>query len=142
MELDKSIQRLTWRLTSNKAFKANQNDVDAFNSVLGWITSQKKINLLNHNLFAKLYIYELTRQVRGMESTVFETINQKEVSRILAMPLSVFYKAFHTDLHMNQITKAVKKEGVTDEELKEKYSLEEVTKKLNHMITEAINKFE
>lgn len=145
MEFDKAVQRLKWRLSGNTSFKPNQNDVEAFNRIIEWISSQKEITLLNDTLFAKLYIERLTNEIRENKSTVFSVINQKEVSRVLSMPIELFYKAFHQDLHVNQLRKVLDgkiKKSVTMGDLDEKYNLDYVTLKLNHMITEAKNRFE
>ena len=63
MEFDKAVQRLKWRLSSNTSFKPNENDIQAFNCVIGWISSQKEISLLNDTLFAKLYIERLIKEI-------------------------------------------------------------------------------
>ena len=144
MTFDKSVQRLSWQFSRGTSFKPNQNDVDALNTIFEWITSQKEINLLNQQLFAKLYIERLVREIRENKSTVFNVDIQKEVSRVLSMPIELFYEAFHSDLHNNQVRKVLKdklKEDITFEDMENKYTLEIVTDKLNHMITEAINKF-
>jgi hypothetical protein len=141
MTLDKSVQRLSWQFSRGTSFKPNQNDVDALNTVFEWITSQKEINLLNQQLFAKLYIYQLEQTLRYYDSTVFDAMIQKDLSRILDTPLDAFYQAFHKSLHHNQLKKLKIKDGLSLEDIKENYTLEVVKDQLNNMITEAINKF-
>lgn len=143
MTFDKAVQRLSWQFSRGVSFKPNQNDVDALNRIFEWITSQKEINLLNQQPFAKLYIERLVREIRENKSTVFNINMQKEVSRVLSMPIELFYEAFHSDLHNNQIRKVLKdklKKDVTFKDMESFYTLEFVTDKLNHMITESINK--
>ena len=81
MILEKGVNRLRWRFSSNTSFKPNQNDIEALNSVLGWIGSQKKINVLNQDLFAKLYIYTSLLEFLKMydDTTIFNDIAQKEL---------------------------------------------------------------
>ena len=141
MTIDKAVQRLSWRFSTGIQFKPNKNDVDALNFLFGWISSQKKINLLNQSLFAKLYIYELNETLIKYDSTVFDPIIQKSLSRILDLPLETFYESFHKSLHHNQLKKLDLQKGVTLDDVKEKFNLEIVTDKLNNMITEAVNKF-
>ncbi len=141
MTLDKSVNRLSWQFSRGVSFKPTQTDVDALNTIFEWISSQKNISLLNQGLFAKLYILKLNETLLKYDSTIFEPLVQKEVSRILALPIETFYQSFHTSLHHNQLKKLNLKDGFTVEDIKEKYTLEVVTDQLQGMITEAINKF-
>ena len=90
MTLEESVERLQWRFSTNKSFKPNQNDANALNFIFDWITRQKDINALNSDLFAKLYILQLNKTIRDFDSTVFDEIMQKEVSRVLSIPLDRF----------------------------------------------------
>ena len=144
MILEKAVQRLRWRFSNNSSFKPNEKDIQALNSILEWISSQKEISVLNQGLFAKLYIMELNRNLRTFEATIFDDIPQKELSKTLNYPLDAFYKSFHNDLHHNQLVKLFKnkdKKDINIDDLKDKYTLEIVTDKLNHMISEAVNRF-
>ena len=141
MILEKGVNRLRWRFSSNTSFKPNQNDIEALNSVLGWIGSQKKINVLNQDLFAKLYIYELIRFLRQYDTTIFNDIVQKELSQVLDKPLSHFYDTFYEDLVHNQLSKIELKKGLSDEDFKVKFTKEKVKAKLEHMVSEAVTQF-
>ena len=141
MTLDKSVNRLSWQFSRGVSFKPNQTDVDALNTIFGWISSQKEISLLNQGLFAKLYILKLNETLLKYDSTIFEPLIQKEVSRVLDLPIETFYQSFHKSLHHNQLKELNLKDGFTVEDIKEKYTLEVVTDQLQGMITEAINKF-
>lgn len=145
MTLEKSIERISWQFSRGVSFKPNDADVISWNNIIQWIASQKQVTMSNQQLFAKLYIEKLVREIRESKSTVFDNDIQKEVSRVLSMPIELFYKAFHSDLHNNQIRKVLKdklKEDVTFEDMENKYTLDFVTNKLNEMITESINEFE
>ncbi len=145
MTLEKSIERISWQFSRGVSFKPNDADVISWNNIIQWIASQKQVTMSNQQLFAKLYIEKLVREIRESKSTVFDNDIQKEVSRVLSMPIELFYKAFHSDLHNNQIKKVLKdklKEDVTFEDMENKYTLDFVTNKLNEMITESINEFE
>ena len=141
MILEKGVNRLRWRFSSNTSFKPNQNDIEALNSVLGWIGSQKKINVLNQDLFAKLYIYELIRFLRQYDTTIFNDIVQKELSQVLDKPLSHFYDTFYEDLVHNQLSKIELKKGLSDEDFKINFTKEKVKAKLEHMVSEAVTQF-
>ncbi len=141
MTFDKAINRLHWRYTSGMSFKPNQSDGEALNLVFDWITRQKEMNVLNSDLFAKLYIYNLNQYIIHYKTTVFNNSAQKDISRILSYPVEHFYKSFHNSLHHNQIGNLSLQGKLTVEDLKEKFTLEVVTDKLQHMVGEAINKF-
>ena len=147
-DLEKAIQRIGWRFTNSenkKGFKPNKNDIEAVNCLLNWINREKKVSLDNNELFAKLYIYHLNQTIRQYDATIFDDIPQKELSKILSTPLAYFYKAFQRELyssHLLNISKQVQ-EGVevSIEDLQEKYNEGVIEMKLNHMITEALNRF-
>ena len=141
MTFDKAINRLHWRYTQGMQFKPNNNDAEALNIVFDWITRQKEINVLNNDLFAKLYIYHLNQNIRHFKTTVFNNTPQKDLSRILSYPIEYFYQSFYNSLHHNQLGKLSLEGKLTIEDLKEKYTLEIVTDQLQHMVGEAINKF-
>lgn len=144
--LDKAIQRIAWRFSSDKSFKPNENDIDSVNCLIDWVNRQRSETIKNNQLFGKLYIYLLNQGIRHYEATVFDSIPKKELSSILNLPLANFYTAFHKELHSNQIIKLTdkfKEDGLQIElkEFEEKYSLEFVTEQLDTMINECLNRF-
>jgi len=142
---DKAINRLAWRFTSKKPFTPNQSDIDSLNVLISWMNRQQDGTIKNNQLFAKLYIYNLNQSIRYFEASVFDDIPQKEVSRLLDLPLKNYYSAFHKELQGNNITRVVENKNIPKEdilkELEEKYTLEECTKQLDKMINEALNRF-
>lgn len=149
--LDEAINRWVWRLKKsskeNTPFKPNEVDLEAFNYIVVWINSEKKKNVLKHNLFAKLYILKLVDTIRKNESDILENLCQKEVSRILDTPLPKFVEAFQHDLYQNQIKRILERvsnqglEVLTEESIKQRYDYEYISNKLSNMISEALNKF-
>lgn len=142
---DKALDRLAWRFTSKKPFTPNQNDIDSLNVLISWMNRQQSETIKNNHLFAKLYIYNLNQSIRYFEASVFSDIPQKELSRILDLPLANFYSAFHKELQSNNVTRVVEDKNINKEdllkELKNKYTLEECTDQLDKMINEALNRF-
>ena len=141
MTQEEALKRLHWRFSQGKAFKPNQNDANALNLLFDWMTRQKKINVLNNTLCSKLYISALAENIRTYNTTVFDMHPQKDLSRVLSYPLEYFYDAFYRQMCLNQTKEDVKKGFLTLDDLKEKYTREIVEDKLDHMISEAINKF-
>ena len=118
MNFDKAINRLQWQFGRGKAFTPNTTDIDAINFIFEWIENQKNINVLNQELFFKLYIYQLNQEIVKNKSTVFNDLHQKELSRLLSLPLEMFFKSFHTSLHHNALVKIsdiCKEENLTPE---------------------------
>uniref|UniRef100_UPI003F6CBE99 hypothetical protein n=1 Tax=Polaribacter sp. TaxID=1920175 RepID=UPI003F6CBE99 len=107
-DVDKSVKRLIWRLAPKEngqyfKFEPNENDFNALKSLLGSLDRDKKINVANNVLFAKLYIYHLTMNIRYFNTTVLENYPAQDLNRMLSKPLSMFYKSFHKDLQDNQL---------------------------------------
>lgn len=150
-DIKKAAGKLKWRFRKEKGnykpFTPNDNDIEALNCILNWINHQKKETLNNNQLFAKLYIYHLTMNIRYFETTVLDPIPQKDLSRLLNMPIHLFYEAFETDLYGNQLNKILNNSENINEILKEHieqktlYPREMIESQLNHMITEALNRF-
>jgi len=162
-DVKKSVERLVWRLKKDKqgsytSFKPNENDFKELLNIIGWIDRQKEISLLNGNLFAKLYIYHLSQMIetysynktldpKSHESytSFLESEPQKELSKILDRDIETFYLAFHnkinSDWRDHLCRKLIAKKDITQEYVNERYSFEKVKDQLNHIITEAINKF-
>lgn len=153
-DLKKAVNRFQFRFTKNSngsfnTFKPNTDDIQAINTIFGWITRQKKESVLNNSLFAKLYIYHLTMNIRHYETTVLNDYPQKDLSRLLDLPLGSFVKSFYNDLQDNQLNKLLKTEDKNKQleiinqhqDLKKTFTLEIVESKLFDMVSEALNRF-
>lgn len=151
MDIKKSLNWLNKRFVSAKehkynSFKVSNYDLEAFNSVVRYISIVNKKRVSKNELFAKLYIYHLNQSIRYYQTDVFESEPHKELSRLLEIPLFNFYEAFHKEIHGAQINNIMEryKKGYkpTLEEFKEKYSIEYVTAQLDLQINQCLNKFE
>jgi hypothetical protein len=153
-DVDKSVKRLIWRLSPKEngqyyKFEPNQNDFNALKSLLGSLDRDKKINVANNVLFAKLYIYDLTMRIRYFGTTVLDNYPVQDLNRMLSKPLSMFYKSFHKDLQDNQLNKLLDTENEKEqkeilkeyERLKKTFTLEFVSSKLDDMINKALKRF-
>jgi len=168
MNVDAAIQRLSWRL-GNGAFTPNQKDINSFNGLIQWVNDQRKITIRNNQLFAKLYIHSLNQYLDKYQSTVFDKVAEKELSRLLDMPMDASYEAFTQSLNDNSDYALFADNGVVmkhpslkneaeieqerlmlknmseDDIMKLKYPVfhkEDVRNKLDLMITEALNRFQ
>ena len=153
-DIKKAAGKLIWRLKPDKegnfkSFTPNQNDVDSLNCILNWINNQKKETLNNNKLFAKLYIEKLAFELRNSNSTIFNNYSQIKVSTILDMPLESFYEAFKRDLYLRQFKKLLEDDSIVDEkglvvsqnQFQESFNDDYIRSQLNHMMTEALNRF-
>lgn len=149
----KAVKRLIWRLAPKEngtysRFEPNETDFNALKSLLGSLDRDKKINVSNNVLFAKLYIYNLTMNIRHFETTVLEDYPAKDLSLLLSKPLDLFYQSFYKDLQDNQLNKLLKvpeseqKEVLKEyQRLKETFTLDIVTSKLDSMINQCLKKY-
>lgn len=143
---NKAIKRLSWRFSQQKAFKPNENDINALNDVIKHLNESDKKQINDNRLFAKLYIYNLTETIRKFESTIFEKEIQKSLHKLLDYDLEYFYTAFHRELQGNLINEVILKTDTTDknihERMEEIYTIEVVKEKLNFMINESLKRFQ
>lgn len=141
-------ERLLWRFKSGKSFVPNELDVDALTCVLSFINRQTSENIANNQLFAKLYIYHLTMNIRYYETTVLNEFPVGDLHRLLSKPLTSFYKAFYVDLHNNQLNKLVKvdeeeRQGVLDDfkNLQQTFTEDFIIQKLDEQMSNALNRY-
>ena len=153
-DIKRAAEKLIWRLKPSgsgeyKSFTPNKDDVDSLNCLLQWVNNQKKETFDNNHLFAKLYIYHLTMNIRYFETTILDPVPQEDLSRILDTPIKHFYKAFEEDLYNNQLNRLLKKGGSEEQDKiikdyisqKNLYTSEVIQAQLSHMVTEALNRF-
>lgn len=147
-DVQKAGKHLLWRF-SLKSFVVNEDDKIALKSVLAWINRNSGDNVNNNQLFAKLYVYFLTQEIRYNQATVFDELLQKKVNSMLAKPLPLFYKAFISDLYGSQYAKLTREQSINEsnevmmdiKQFKETFNEDYVISKLNEMISEALNRF-
>lgn len=151
-DLKKAVQRFQWRFRVKDGkylpFNPTELDVEALNTLIGWINRQKKESLNNNVLFAKLFIYYKTQFIRNNETTVLDGFSTKELCRLLDTPLELFYEAFYNDLHDNQLNRLLKTDNKEEElqiiedykNYKKTFTKKYVCDKLAYEITEALNR--
>lgn len=153
-EVDKAVKRLVWRLAPNSKgeysnFRVLEDDFNALKSILGSLDRDKKINVSNNVLLAKLYIYHLTMNIRYFGTTVLDEYPQKDLGRLLDLPLEKFTQAFYKDLIDNQLNKLVETDNENEqkeilkqyEDFKKTFTLEFVENKLFDMVNKALKRY-
>lgn len=145
-------EKLIWRLKPNekgvyKSFTPNKDDFKALETVLGYITSSLEKERLDNSLFAKLYIYTFCDFIRKYKSDVLEGEIKFQLDRLLSAPIETFYEAFNNDLNTVQLDRMIGRcrkengDNFTEEEMKAFFNKETQRKKLDFMISEALNNF-
>lgn len=158
--LKKSVNRLSWRFKkvdgNYKSFTPNETDIEAVNCLINWINRSKYKSIERNDLFAKLFIYQLNKQIEHFNYdknihpdkykgyiSFLDTEPEKSLCRILEMPLNSFYLAFldkiNNDWH-HYLINNLKNIDLNKQKI-EKYTLDRVKLELNHKITEALNRF-
>ena len=68
MDFKKAMQRIGWRLQQPN-FKPNNEDKQAYNSIIQIIENQQKEQFKNNELFAKLYIHVYGKFISHYKTT-------------------------------------------------------------------------
>jgi hypothetical protein len=92
MGINKAVQRLGWRfdLASKRPdhnFIINQNDLDALKTIDAFVVKNQKKQLQNQELFAKLYINNLTELIEHYNTSIFDPIPRRRIHGILRQSL-------------------------------------------------------
>lgn len=128
------------------SFKVKEVDFKALLEVVEYIDILREEKVAKNTLFAKLYIYHLNNLIDIYETDVLEDIPQKELSRLLDIPLDYYFKRFYEKIQNNwnvkMCEKLLKTKEFPKEYVSEKYTQEFCTSKLTEMINEALNRFE
>lgn len=145
-DIKKAAEKLLWRFNSKKGFTPNENDKSSLNTLLNWINKEKENRLKDNLKFAKLFIYVFNQNIRHYQTDVLDKEPQKELSRLLNIPIEIYYERFYEEIRTVQLKKMinrVKKENgnFTKQELEDYFDKDFVKEQLNHMITEALNRF-
>ena len=142
---------------------STQEQLDATNTVVGWINDNKKSHLENHKLFSKLYVIYFGHLVTHFQDIEFA---QKEIHKQLSENVQCHAFWLREKINILEFQKWSKSVGLSqkdynfmsEEELKErnailqqhqgaflrntnKWSHEQINTSINNQISEAINKF-
>ena len=72
MNIQKAVQRLHWRFSQNKPFKANTNDLSALNDIIKYVNQEEEKTRLNHTVLAKLFIKTYQNVLYQKKTDVFD----------------------------------------------------------------------
>lgn len=148
-DLKKAAEHLLWRFNSEKGIYISNKDKSCLNTLLEWINNEKKTNIEERAviLFTKIYIYVLNQNIIHYDTDVLDKEPQKQLNRLLDLPLENFYEAFYKSIQnvqINRMLERCKKEddnNFTKQELLGYFEKDFLKAQLNHIITEALNRF-
>lgn len=86
MNLTKSLQKIIWRFKSG-TFTPNKDDFNCLLEIVEYVEEKEKQQLIDNQLFGKLYIYVFGQFLTYYDATPLDTIPQKELHNILDKPL-------------------------------------------------------
>ena len=114
MQIDKALDRLRWRFTSRKQFIPNKGDIEAFNSVVEYVETNRKELKRADILYNKLYVWAYRQHLAHYKASVFDKIPQVELHKLLEKPLAVHVQEFTDFLNDQEIYSAFDIAGVPD----------------------------
>jgi len=139
MTTNQAIKRFHWRLSSGKPFQPNQNDLEAYNTIAEFVEEKQKKEIVDNQLFGKLYIYLFGEFVNYYNTSAMDTIPQNELNRILAKDMRLLVDEVKDRMNINELEVVLKEKG--DLKCYEGMSYDEVAENLRVMINGAINEY-
>jgi hypothetical protein len=117
MDINKAVQRLGWRFDQaskrpDHSFAINQNDLDALKSIDAFVVKNQKEQLQNQELFAKLYINNLTELLEHYNTTIFDPIPRRRIHGILRQSLQELTEKLKDTLNDSEKYELMKEIGV------------------------------
>lgn len=139
MNISKSVSRLKWRFSQGNSFKPNQTDIDCFNELIKYAGEKEKQQLIDNQLFGKMYIYLFTQFVKYYKCTVEDSTPQKELHKLLDKNIKQIVEEAKDDLNLNDMENIIKTED--DLENYKPLTYDECAENFRIMINAAINTY-
>lgn len=138
MRIDKSLKRIIWRFQSGRPISPDQQDIDSLNEIIEYIATKEKQQLIDNQLFGKLYIFVFGEFIRHYEATPESEIPQKELHKLLDKDLKLIVTEY-----VDKVNNAKLAHVTNENDLKDYVptTYEEVAGNLRVMINAAINTY-
>ena len=101
--IQRSIDRIKWRLSKPKAFTPNMNDAEACNELIEYVNDKQKEQYHNYELFAKLYIYLFTKVLMNDKTSVFDNSARRKIGNVLKKPISQLIQELTDELNFSEM---------------------------------------
>lgn len=139
MNISKSIQRLKWRFTSGKQFLPNENDIEALNEIIEYCGIKEKQQLIDNQLFGKMYIYLYWQFMIYYKCSFVDEIPQKELHKLLNKDLRTLINDVLDCNRLSELELHIKKESSLNGFKVDGYK--EIADNFKIMINAAINTY-
>lgn len=139
MTIEKAMQRIGWRLGTGKPFQPNQGDIDAYNFIVEFVDKKQKQQLIDNQLFGKLYIYVFGQFMTYYKCSFDSVIPQKELHKLLDKDLRLILSDVIDKINISDMEYHLEKEKTLEGFKNAEY--EEVAENLRIMVNGALNTF-
>lgn len=92
MTIKRAVEHYIWKLKN--VGKPTQKDVDALNTIMQFVENKHKQQINDYDLFVKLYIFVYQEFLNNHNTTVFNSVPQKELNKLLDRPIEDFINDF------------------------------------------------
>jgi len=110
-DIAKHIQRISWRFTTKKPFLPDKEDKAALNEIIKWVNREKDERYNKQNVFAKLSIYALMREIDYFGDIHFA---ERQIHDVLKMPLVYWLDRFRLMQIMRSFADTKQMLGIED----------------------------
>jgi hypothetical protein len=135
----KALERISFRFGSGKAFKPNEHDIVAFNGLVEFFEKYQRREIVEHKLFAKLYIHVYTKFLIHYGTTPDDPIPQKELHEILNRRFDRLLHDLEVAISSNDLDAQIKSGAKTI--VQSRWGFEEIKYNINMQIAKAIEEF-
>jgi hypothetical protein len=104
--IEKAVQRFGWNINQGR-LKANENDIEAYNTIVDYVKEKQSSQIINQELFAKLYIHVYGQFLIHYNSDVFNQEPKKELNKILFRSLDDCISEFYTLINQIKVDRDV-----------------------------------
>jgi len=111
MTIEKSLQRIHWRVSKGDSYKPNENDIEAINFMVEWVNNQKEKTIQQNRLFAKIYAYALIQELEFYKDIEFASNN---LCNVLSSPLELLYKKFQASFNRMKLNEFRRSVGLSE----------------------------
>ena len=111
MKVNKAIQRIQWRMNEG-GWKANENDIEAINSIIDHINDSNRNLVQQNDLFARLFV-EVMRRTVSVQGVKFTDKNATRwILEAMEIPFSQHVELLTKELNEQSFFEKLEKNGV------------------------------
>jgi hypothetical protein len=137
MTPEKALRHFQFKLTTS--WKPTAFDLEAYNSLVEFVNEKQKQQLIDNQLFGKLYIYLLDEFTKYYNCSIIDEIPQKELNKILKKPIRSIVNDLVENNNINDIEYYIEKNNSLEGFKPIPY--DEVAENLKIMINSCINAY-